>query len=74
VIDTENGLVLLDRVTDRSWLKSTTAGPPPEYAPAMFGLDHAVCEALAADWTPEEIANEVRQLLESRSIASSRER
>jgi hypothetical protein len=54
----EDGRVLLDRVTDRSWRYKPivdVVAEPPEYVPAMYGLDHAVCQALAGDWTPAEI-------------------
>lgn len=68
MIDPEDGRVLLDRVIDRSWIKKPigTQDTPPEYGTALFGLDHAVCVALGADWTPEEIVHEVQQLVESR--------
>jgi hypothetical protein len=67
----ENGRVLLDRVTDRSWRYKPivdVVAEPPEYVPAMYGLDHAVCQALAADWSPDEIKREVSQLLQSRTV------
>jgi hypothetical protein len=68
----EDGRVLLDRVTDRSWRRKPidVATMPPEHAPAMYSLDRAVCQALAADWTPVEISEEVEQLLESRSTTA----
>jgi hypothetical protein len=63
----EDGRQLPARVVDGSWTRKSVliAGPPPEYASALFGLDHAVRAAVAADWTAELITNEVAQLVES---------
>lgn len=64
--------VLPARVVDHSYRQSTAApdcpfpaGPPPEWVDAMYAIHAAVQEALAADWTPEEIEREARQVANS---------
>jgi hypothetical protein len=62
----EDGRQLPARVVDASWWRKTTgAASPPEYDAALWGLDHAVRAAIAADWTAEDITKEVAQLVES---------
>lgn len=61
--------VLPARIFDHSWKNSTgepdccfPRDPPPEFVTAMAALHDAFDQALAADWTPDQIVREARQV------------